>query len=330
MKWTDCRRRGSTLPCVSGVASTFDPRPKPGSVVTGASPAAGLGTRTGSPGGAAVSRETSQPPRRSTPWSARARPVSARRPEAHEGRRGSGRVKAGWGKPLEGLKNPRRGSAPIARCNSRRPEYGLPIRAETPGGALETGHALARGAGPAPRSGNGRHAAAWNGSSSGGRYGERRRRTPGGARGAERCPGDRKGNPLKGEPQERRRYETRPAGSRGERSVKRPRKPEDAAQPGQVSPVQVAPRHLMRCRGEEPQESASVPIRRLVRCETADSPARVILWSRAKLGRGSRIDSSSLRDPGPREDLEDRPREGRRSRRGRQPMGRYREPRARL
>jgi hypothetical protein len=158
------------------------------------------------------------------------------------------------------------------RCNSRRPEYGLPIRAETPEGALETGHALARGADLAPRSGTGRHVAAWNGSSSGGRHGDRRRKTPGGARGAERCPGDRKGNPLKGEPQERRRYETRPAGSRGERGVKRLRKPEDAAQPGQASPVSVAPRHLKRCRGEGPQESVSVPIRRLVRRVTADGP----------------------------------------------------------
>jgi hypothetical protein len=165
-----------------------------------------------------------------------------------------------------------------------------------------------------------------NGSSSGGRHGERRQTTSGGARGAERRPGDRKGNPLKGEPQERRRYETRPAGYRGERSVTRPRKPEDAAQPGQASPVQVAPRHLMRCRGEEPQESVSVPIHRLVRPETADSPARVILWSRAKPRRGSRTDSSSMRDRGPRKDLEGRPREGRRSRRSRQPMGRYRGP----
>jgi hypothetical protein len=132
-----------------------------------------------------------------------------------------------------------------------------------------------------------------DGSGWGGRYGDRRQRTPGGARGAERRPGDRKENPLKGEPQERSRYETRPAGSRGERSVRRPSKPEDAAQPGVVSPVQVAPRHLMRCRGERPQESASVPIRRLVRRGTADGPARVILWSRAKPRRGSRVDSSS-------------------------------------
>jgi hypothetical protein len=133
-------------------------------------------------------------------------------------------------------------------------------------------------------------------------------------------------NPLKGEPQERSRYETGPAGSRGERGVRRLRKPGDAAQPGQASPVQVAPRHLMRCRGERPQESVSVPTRRLARRGTADGPARVRLWSRAKPTGGSRADSSSAGERGPRKDLEDRPREGRRSGRGRQPMGRYRGP----
>jgi hypothetical protein len=38
--------------------------------------------------------------------------------------------------------------------------------------------------------------------------------------------------PLEGKPQERRRYETGPAGSRAEQGVKGLRKPEDAAQPG--------------------------------------------------------------------------------------------------
>jgi hypothetical protein len=89
-------------------------------------------------------------------------------------------------------------------------------------------------------------------------FGARRRPTSGGARGVERHPGDRKGNPLKGEPQERRRYETRPAGLWGEEGVKRLRKPEDAAKPGQANPVQVAPHHLKRCRGKKPQESVSV------------------------------------------------------------------------
>jgi hypothetical protein len=127
-------------------------RPTPGPAESAQAQRRDPGTRTRSPRGAAVSRETSQSPRRSRPWSARVRPVSACRLEAHEGRRGSGRVKAEWGKPLEGLKNPRRGSAPIVRCNSRRPEYGLPIRSETPEGALETGRVLARGAEIALRS----------------------------------------------------------------------------------------------------------------------------------------------------------------------------------
>jgi len=46
--------------------------------------------------------------------------------------------------------NPRRGSAPIVRGKTRRPEYGLPIRAEIPGGALETGHVLAHDETTAP------------------------------------------------------------------------------------------------------------------------------------------------------------------------------------
>jgi len=109
---------------------------------------------------------------------------------------------------------------------------------------------------------------------------------PRGAGGVERRPGSRKGNPLKGEPQERRRYETRPAGFRGEESVKRLRKPEDAAQPGEANPVHVAPRYLIRCRGEKPQERGSARTRRLAQRRTADGPARVKLWSRAKSRRG--------------------------------------------
>jgi hypothetical protein len=70
-------------------------------------------------------------------------------------------------------------------------------------------------------------------------------------------PAVREGKPLKGEPQECRRCETEPTGLRGEQGVRRLRKPGDAAQPGQASPVLVAPRYLIRCRGEEPQESVS-------------------------------------------------------------------------
>jgi hypothetical protein len=65
----------------------------------------------------------------------------------------------------------------------------------------------------------------------------------------------RRGNPLQGESQERYRRERKPNGFREEQGVKGPRKPEDAAQPGQASPVQVASRYLMRCRDDEPQES---------------------------------------------------------------------------
>jgi hypothetical protein len=50
------------------------------------------------------------------------------------------------------------------------------------------------------------------------------------------------GKPLKVKAQGRDRHETRPEGLRVEQSVKRSRKPEGAAQPGEASPVQVAAR----------------------------------------------------------------------------------------
>jgi hypothetical protein len=43
----------------------------------------------------------------------------------------------------------------------------------------------------------------------------------------------------------------------GNESVKRLRKPEGAAQPGEVTPVSVAPRHLERCRGRDPRRVSS-------------------------------------------------------------------------
>jgi len=61
-------------------------------------------------------------------------------------------------------------------------------------------------------------------------------------------------NLWRGQPQRRCRCETEPAGLREERSVKRLRKPEDAAQPGEANPVQVASRCLRRHRGHEPHE----------------------------------------------------------------------------
>lgn len=148
------------------------------------------------------------------------------------------------------------------RGNTRRPEYGLPDRAETPEGARENRRVLAHGAASGrsrDRSGRGHCVATRDDSRSDDCVSARRRETSGGAGGVERHPGDRKGNPLKGEPQERRRYETRPAGQRGEEGVRRPRKPEGAAKPGEANPAHVAPHCLIRCRGEKPQESVSVP-----------------------------------------------------------------------
>jgi hypothetical protein len=66
-------------------------------------------------------------------------------------------------------------------------------------------------------------------------------------------PAPERNEPLEGKPQERSRYETRPAGSRAEQGVKGLRKPGDAAQSGVVSPAPVAARFLKRCRGTDPR-----------------------------------------------------------------------------
>jgi hypothetical protein len=55
-------------------------------------------------------------------------------------------------------------------------------------------------------------------------------------------PATGEGKPLKVEAQGRHRHETRPEGLRAEQSVKRLRKPEGAAQPGEANPVWVAAR----------------------------------------------------------------------------------------
>jgi hypothetical protein len=112
-------------------------------------------------------------------------------------------------------------------------------------------------------------------------------------------PAVRKGKPLKGEPHECRRCETEPAGFRGEQGVRRLRKPEGAAQPGQVSPVLVAPRHLMRCRGEKPQESVSGATSAVSAAGArTDGPTRVKLWSSAKSMRGFVVSLSVCDDLG--------------------------------
>jgi hypothetical protein len=56
----------------------------------------------------------------------------------------------------------------------------------------------------------------------------------------ERRTATREGNPLKGKPQECFRHETRPGRIGEEQGVKRLRKPESAAQPGEANPVLVA------------------------------------------------------------------------------------------
>jgi hypothetical protein len=61
-------------------------------------------------------------------------------------------------------------------------------------------------------------------------------------------PATGEGKPLKVKTQGRYRHETRPERLRAEQSVKRLRKPEGAAQPGEASPVLVAARFCKRRR----------------------------------------------------------------------------------
>jgi hypothetical protein len=62
------------------------------------------------------------------------------------------------------------------------------------------------------------------------------------------------GKPLKAKTQGRYRHETRPERLRAEQSVKRLRKPEGAAQPGEAIPVLVAARFCKRRRETDPKK----------------------------------------------------------------------------
>jgi hypothetical protein len=73
------------------------------------------------------------------------------------------------------------------------------------------------------------------------------------------APATGEGNPLKAETQGRYRHETRPDRLQAEQSVKRLRKPEGAAQPGQASPVQVAACFRKRRRVTDPMEGSRRP-----------------------------------------------------------------------
>jgi hypothetical protein len=79
----------------------------------------------------------------------------------------------------------------------------------------------------------------------------------------------RRSKPLKGKAQGRFRCETEPEGSREEQDVKRLRKPEGVAQPGEVNPVWVASRYLMRRRAAKLQEGMLL----------VSGPSRIILRS---------------------------------------------------
>jgi hypothetical protein len=152
----------------------------------------------------------------------------------------------------------------------------------------DTACALARDAKADLRRCNGRHAATQERIGLGrGVTAQRRQQRHEGQGGLKSVPAVRKGKPLKGEPHECRRCETKPAGFWEEQGVRRLRKPEGAAQPSQVSSVLVASHYLMRCRGEKPQESVSRTAREASATRArADGPARVKLWSDAKFTRG--------------------------------------------
>jgi hypothetical protein len=100
--------------------------------------------------------------------------------------------------------------------------------------------------------------------------------------------------PLKGEAHGRYRRETKPEGLREEQSARRLRKPEGAAQPGEVNPVQVASRCLMRRRASEPHEG-SVDRRRPVSGHRADW--RNTVGHTLERSPSSREDGKVLRAP---------------------------------
>jgi len=77
-------------------------------------------------------------------------------------------------------------------------------------------------------------------------------------------PATGEGKPLKAKAQGRYRHETRPERLQAEQSVKRLRKPEGAAQPGPVSPVQVAACFCKRRRAQNPMEDGHHPCGRLL------------------------------------------------------------------
>jgi hypothetical protein len=67
------------------------------------------------------------------------------------------------------------------------------------------------------------------------------------------------GKPLKAKAQGRYRHETRPGRMRAEQRVKRLRKPEGAAQPGEVNPVLVAACSCKRRRVKNAMEGGQGP-----------------------------------------------------------------------
>ena len=92
------------------------------------------------------------------------------------------------------------------------------------------------------------------------------------------------GKPLKVKAQGRYRHETRPERSWTEQSVKRLRKPEDAAQPGEESQAQVAVRFCKRRRAGNPRVGRSL--------ETGLES----VWTKGRSRRAKTIESNSERE----------------------------------
>lgn len=217
--------------------------------------------------------------------------------EAHGRRRWRWPRRDRWGTNPGGLKTQERIGSSRA-TNHRRPDERIPGQVRTPEGAFES--SVAR-AGPAAIFGQpNRHARqqvaarTWAQCSSPGRSWFHLRmdeaarqaandsptKTSGGAGGVERHGRPAGGEkPLKGEPHERYRRETKPEGIREEESVKGLRKPVGVAQPGMEPRCRSLPVSSYAGGAEKPPREESL---------ARGGPVRVTPWSRAKSKRGSR------------------------------------------
>jgi hypothetical protein len=112
-------------------------------------------------------------------------------------------------------------------------------------------------------------------------------------------PATEEGKPLKAEAQGRYRRETKPERLRVEQGVKRLRKPEGAAQLGEVNPVSVATRFCKRRRAPNPKGGGHSPYCRLAgtprACRSAPlSASQFAMGTIAEDGASPRIDARGV------------------------------------